>query len=262
MRRELQSETREKILERAYGIPTKAHSGRFPLFNPKVHVIRHSEIPNGTRYHWVDPAGGKNWAMIWTVFDNAGRIIVYREWPNQIDYIEGVGYAGEWALPDGKLLDGRAGPAQQDFGFGLQRYRDEILSIEAGEEIYERWMDSRYGHSRTLGKEAPTTLIDEMAELDMHFTATPGDSIDEGVGMINDALSYNPERPVDTRNQPRLFISENCKNVIYALQTYTAADGVRSKGVKDWIDLLRYVCLSDASYLDEQSLKSRGGGAY
>ena len=262
MRKELQSETREKILERAYGIPTKAHSGRFPLFNNKVHVIRHSDIPNGTRYHWVDPAGGKNWAMIWTVFDNAGRIIVYREWPNQTDYIEGVGYAGEWALPDGKLLDGRAGPAQQDFGFGLQRYRDEILSIEAGEEIHERWMDSRYGHSRTLGKEAPTTLIDEMAELDMFFTATPGDSIDEGVGMINDALSYNPEKPVDARNQPRLYISENCKNVIYALQTYTAADGIRSKGVKDWIDLLRYVCLSDAIYLDERSLKSRGGGSY
>jgi hypothetical protein len=65
---ELQSETREKILERAYGVPTKAHAGRFPLFNPKVHVIRHSEIPNGTRYHWVDPAVGKNW------FDDLDRL--------------------------------------------------------------------------------------------------------------------------------------------------------------------------------------------
>jgi phage terminase large subunit-like protein len=212
MKRELQSETREKILTRAYGVPTKAIAGRFPLFNPKVHVIRHSEIPNGTRYHWVDPASGKNWFMLWTVFDPAGRTIVYREWPNQTEYIEGVGYAGEWALPDGKRMDGRPGPAMQDFGFGLERYKDEILRVEAGEQIFERWMDSRYGHSKTLGKEAPTTLIDEMASLDMFFTATPGDSIDEGVGMINDALSYNPEKPVDARNQPRLYISENCKN--------------------------------------------------
>jgi hypothetical protein len=59
-----------------------------------------------------------------------------------------------------------------------------------------------------------------------------------------------------------LFISENCKNVIYALQTYTAADGIRSKGVKDWIDLLRYVCLSDAMFIDGGSMKSRGGGSY
>jgi hypothetical protein len=261
MKKELQSETREKILERAYGIPTKAHSGRFPLFNPKVHVIRHSNVPNGTRYHWVDPASGKNWAMIWTVHDTSGRIVVYREWPDQTSYIEGIGYAGEWALPDGKKLDGKPGPAQQDFGFGLERYKDEILRVEGGEEIFERWMDSRYGNARTLGKESPTTLIDEMADLGMLFTATPGDSIDEGVSMINDALSYNPEKPVDARNQPKLYISENCKNVIYALQTYTAADGKKG-ATKDFIDLLRYVCLSDAINVEGDILRSHGGGSY
>jgi hypothetical protein len=261
MKKELQSETKEKILCRAYGVPTKAISGRFPLFNPKVHVIRHSDVPQGTKFHWVDPASGKNWAMIWTVFDAAGRCIVYREWPDQTSYIEGVGYAGEWALPDGKKLDGKPGPAMADFGFGLERYRDEILRVEDGEEIYERWMDSRYGHSKTLGKEAPTTLIDEMADLGMLFTATPGDSIDEGVSMINDALSYNPEKPVDARNQPRLYISENCKNTIYALQTYTGADGKKGS-VKDWVDLLRYVCLSDAANLEGDILRPTGGGSY
>jgi phage terminase large subunit-like protein len=261
MKKELQSETKEKILCRAYGVPTKAISGRFPLFNRKVHVIRASDVPQGTRYHWVDPASGKNWAMIWTVHDTSGRIVVYREWPDQTSYIEGIGYAGEWALPDGKKLDGKPGPAQQDFGFGLERYKDEILRVEGGEEIFERWMDSRYGNARTLGKESPTTLIDEMADLGMLFTATPGDSIDEGVSMINDALSYNPEKPVDSRNQPKLYISENCKNVIYALQTYTAADGKRGS-VKDWIDLCRYVVLSDAMNVEGDILRSHGGGSY
>jgi phage terminase large subunit-like protein len=261
MKKELQSETKEKILCRAYGVPTKAISGRFPLFNPKVHVIRAADVPQGTRYHWVDPASGKNWAMIWTVHDTAGRIVVYREWPDQTSYIEGVGYAGEWALPDGKKLDGKPGPAQQDFGFGLERYKDEILRVEAGEEIFERWMDSRYGNARTLGKESPTTLIDEMADLGMLFTATPGDSIDEGVSMINDALSYNPEKPVDSRNQPKLYISENCKNVIHCIQTYTGADGKRSAN-KDFVDLLRYVCLSDAINVEGDILRPTGGGSY
>jgi phage terminase large subunit-like protein len=261
MKKELQSETKEKILCRAYGVPTKAISGRFPLFNPKVHVIRASDVPQGTRYHWVDPASGKNWAMIWTVHDTSGRIVVYREWPDQTSYIEGVGYAGEWALPDGKKLDGKPGPAQQDFGFGLERYKDEILRVEGGEEIFERWMDSRYGNARTLGKESPTTLIDEMADLGMLFTATPGDSIDEGVSMINDALSYNPEKPVDARNQPKLYISENCKNVIHCIQTYTGADGKRSAN-KDFVDLIRYVCLSDAINVEGDILRSHGGGSY
>jgi hypothetical protein len=261
MKKELQSETKEKILCRAYGVPTKAISGRFPLFNPKVHVIRASDVPNGTRYHWVDPASGKNWAMIWTVHDTSGRIVVYREWPDQTSYIEGIGYAGEWALPDGKKLDGKPGPAQQDFGFGLERYKDEILRVEGGEEVFERWMDSRYGNARTLGKESPTTLIDEMADLGMLFTATPGDSIDEGVSMINDALSYNPEKPVDSRNQPKLYISENCKNVIHCIQTYTGADGKRSAN-KDFVDLIRYVCLSDAINVEGDILRSHGGGSY
>jgi hypothetical protein len=79
--------------------------------------------------------------------------------------------------------------------------------------------------------------------------------------MINDALSYNPEQPIDARNQPRLYISENCKNTIYALQTYTGADGKKG-ATKDFIDLLRYVCLSDAMYIDGGTLKSRGGGSY
>ena len=261
MRKELQGETKEKILTRAYGVPTKAISGRFPLFNPKVHVIRHSDVPQGTRYHWVDPASGKNWAMIWTVHDTSGRIIIYREWPSQTDYIEGIGYAGEWAIPDGKRLDGAPGPAQQDFGFGLERYRDEILRVENGEEIFERWMDSRYGNARTLAKESPTTLIEEMSALGMDFTATPGDSIDEGVSMINDALSYNPDKPVDSRNQPKLYISENCKNVIHCLQTYTGADGKRSAN-KDFVDLVRYVTLSDAINVEGDILRSRGGGSY
>jgi phage terminase large subunit-like protein len=261
MRKELQGETKEKILTRAYGVPTKAISGRFPLFNPKVHVIRHSDVPQGTRYHWVDPASGKNWAMIWTVHDTAGRIVIYREWPSQTDYIQGIGYAGEWAIPDGKKLDGAPGPAQQDFGFGLERYKDEILRVENGEEIFERWMDSRYGNARTLAKESPTTLIEEMSALGMDFTATPGDSIDEGVSMINDALSYNPEKPVDARNQPKLYISENCKNVIHCLQTYTGADGKRSAN-KDFVDLVRYVCLSDAINVEGDILRCRGGGSY
>jgi hypothetical protein len=100
-----------------------------------------------------------------------------------------------------------------------------------------------------------------MADLGMLFTATPGDSIDEGVSMINDALSYNPEKPVDAINQPRLYISENCKNVIYALQTYTGADK-KLGAVKDFIDLLRYVCLSDAINVEGDILRSTGGGSY
>ena len=261
MKTELKRETKERILCRAYGVPTKAMAGRFPLFNERVHVIRHADVPQGTKYHWVDPASGRNWFMLWTVHDVAGRIVVYREWPSQQDYIPGVGYAGEWALPDGSKLDGKIGPAQQDFGFGLERYKEEILRVEGGEEIFERAMDSRFGNSQTLAREHPTTLIEEMSDLGMNFMAAPGDSIDEGIAMVNSALHYNPEQPVDALNQPKLYISENCKNLIYALQTYTGADGKKG-ATKDPIDVLKFVVLSNACNIEGDTLRSRGGGAY
>jgi hypothetical protein len=105
-----------------------------------------------------------------------------------------------WAEPDGKKADGRQGPAQKDFGFGLARYVEEIRNVEGGEKIFERWMDSRYGNAQTLAKERPTTLIEEMSELGMDFTATPGDTIDEGVQMINSWLHYDRDKPISALN--------------------------------------------------------------
>ena len=261
MRKELQNETREKILCRAYGVPTKAISGRFPLFNERVHVIRHSDVPEGTRYHWVDPASGRNWFQLWSVHDSAGRCIIYREWPSVDDYIPSVGYAGEWALPDGKKMDGKAGPAQSDFGFGLERYVEEIKRVENGEKIFERYMDSRFGNAPTLAREMPTTLIDEMGELGVDFLAAPADSIDEGVAMVNSMLHYNNEQPVNALNQPKLYISERCKNTIYALATFTGADGKKG-ATKDPVDCLKFIALSGAGNVDGETLMSRGGGSY
>jgi phage terminase large subunit-like protein len=262
MQQELRNETREKILCRAYGVPTKSINNRFPLFSDDVHVVRHDLIPTGgTRYHFIDPCSGRNWAMIWALIDATGRCFVYREWPCPDDYIEGVGYPGMWAEPDGKKHDGRQGPAQKDFGFGLDRYVTEIKRVEAGEKIFERWMDSRYGNAQTLAKEKPTTLIEEMSELGMEFIATPGDTIDEGVGLINDWLHYDTQKPLSAVNQPRLYISERCKNVIYCLKEWTGQDGAKGAS-KDFPDLLRYLVLSGVQNVEGDILMARGGGSY
>jgi phage terminase large subunit-like protein len=262
MQSELKSETREKILCRAYGVPTKSINNRFPLFNDNVHVVRHSLIPTtGTRYHFIDPCSGRNWFMIWALIDSAGRCFIYREWPCPEDYIEGIGYPGAWAEPDGKKHDGRQGPAQKDFGFGLERYVTEIKRVEAGEKIFERWMDSRYGNAQTLAKERPTTLIEEMSEIGMEFIATPGDTIDEGVSLINDWLHYDAQKPLSAVNQPRLYVSERCKNVIYCLKEWTGQDGAKGAS-KDPVDLIRYLVLSGVQNIEGDILMARGGGSY
>lgn len=253
---------RNNILCRAYGVPTRAIANRFPKFTDKVHVIPADRVPKeGTRYLIVDPCGGRNWFMTWILVDLRGRKFVYREWPNPKTYIDGVGFPGVWAEPDGKKLDGRPGQAQQNFGFGIRRYLEEIRKLEAGEEIFERRMDSRYGNSRTVGRENPVTLIEECEEEGMVFLPTPGDDIDEGVDMLNSALDYNAEQPVSSTNEPRLYVVEDCENTIFGLREWTGKDG-KHGACKDPIDNLRYAELADLQDVSGEILTLRGGGSY
>ena len=267
METELAGSNRERVLMRAYGVPTKSRLSMFPKFRDNVHVVPHDKIPKeGTVYHFVDPGEGKTWAMLWIRFDANGRGWIYREWPDQISYIEGVGYAGPWAEPDGKLEDGRPGPAQKACaGFGFEDYKRviELAEKEDDADPIERWMDSRYGNTPTMTEEGVRTLIEQCSDrIGLDFLATSGRAISEGVACINDWLSYDTERPVDSTNSPRLYISERCQNLIYALKTWTGKDGKKG-ATKDFIDILRYITLAEGvSYQDPDALRARGGGTY
>jgi hypothetical protein len=273
IKKTLASSSKSEILCRAYGVPTKAIQNRFPRFTDKVHVIPLDRMPkDGTRYHVVDPCGGRNWFMLWILVDPREWYFVYREWPDQDGYIEGIGLPGPWAEPHGKQMDGQRGPAQSTFGFGLNRYKEEIERLERGtlngelgtrnaEEIFERRMDSRYGNAQTVGRERPTTLIEECLDVGLDFQPTPGENIDEGIDLINDLLDYDTGKPVSATNSPRLYIAENCKNLIYSLMEWTGVDG-KHGACKDPIDVLRYFVLSTPTYLNDQSLRATRTRSY
>jgi len=272
----LEGKSDDEIKTRAYGIPTKAIAARFEIFNDTVHVVRHEIIPaDGTNFQLVDPCGGRTWASLWLRICAGNYGWIYREWPDQDQYIEGVGFPGEWALPDGKLADGRKGPAQAGFRFGIRRYKEEFERLESGEHerwlrtnpktgkpepevIYERYMDSRYGHATTVGKDDPVTLIEECEEEGLYFLPTPGKGIDDGIDILNKWLEYDVRRPIDGTNQPHLRISERCKNFIYALHTWTGADG-KNGATKDWIDLGRYGVLINPQNVEGEALAVRPG---
>ena len=312
--------TRAKILSRVYGILTGQSAQQFPKFRDAVHVVRPDRVPHeGSNYHVVDPCSGRNWFMLWIRIDTQGRWFVYREWPSHGHlgaYIPGIGDPGPWTLP-GQPADGVRGPAQNPFGFGLDRYRQEILRVEghpeardnvlsrgphkleerrssaaatqpfmrpvharpnpianlaepqrAGENILERWMDSRYGSSPTVTKEGSSTLIEQMSDLDMEFMAASGKEIEEGTTLINDLLDYDEEVPLGEFsprlariNESRLFISENCPNTIYAVREWTSKDKQHG-ACKDPIDVLRYAALADLNYIGEEAYVWTGGGSY
>jgi hypothetical protein len=271
----LKGAPRDKILSRAYGILTTGAAQQFPLFRERVHVCRANEVPNdkgknrfreevsvGTNYMVVDPCSGRNWAMIWVRVTKDDRWWVYREWPStggSWAYVRGVGDPGAWATPSSNKYDGDKGPAQNPFGFGLKRYKQEILELEGGEEIFERWIDSRYGASPTTQYEGNTTLIEQLDQIGLEFLAAPGKSIREGIDLINDKLYYDETVPIGEfskdlarLNVPQLMVSERCPNVIFALKEFTGRDGEQG-ACKDFCDLLRYALLADLKYVGGDS---------
>jgi hypothetical protein len=260
----LEGKNRETILCRAYGVATRSRVSRFPRFRDDVHVVDANRVPTeGTNFQIVDPCSGRNWFMIWVRVDIRGRLTVYREWPPVDRYITGVGVVGPWAVPSANKSDGDPGDAQKTFGWGLQEYKEEIERLEVGEVITERFMDSRYANSATLAKTGTTTLLEECSEIGMEFLATSGEQIDEGVDLINNLLAYDPDKPIGPDNEPRLYVSRDCVNVIYALKEWTGADG-RKGALKDIVDVLRYAVLADLQYLEGDILRpaQHPGGCY
>jgi hypothetical protein len=150
MMEELRGSPKERILTRAYGVPTKATLTRFPLFRDPVHVVslnKFNQIAygegrsknyelrggNGTWYHFLDPCSGRNWFQIWVFIDPLGRKFVRAESPSHGHdgaYIPGVGDPGPWTLP-GKQADGAKGPGQTEWGWGYKRYIEEIQRVES-----------------------------------------------------------------------------------------------------------------------------------
>jgi hypothetical protein len=277
---QLKSKSTEEILIRAYGLAAKSHLVAFPMFNRNAHVISQDEFlrilkanPDGERYHFVDPCSGRPWAMIWVFCPYPDKWYVYREWPShghQGAYIKGIGIPGPWAV-SGAAADGVAGPAQKSFGFGLERYKEEILDKENGEQILGRYIDSRYGGAATLDRERATTLIEQMTETGLDFYGMVSESRilgvkDGSIDIINSALYYDAETELGKFssalgriNEPQLQIVESCPNTIYSLSVWSGKDGQKG-ATKDFIDVLRGCFLSSVNYVGRDQFTWQHGG--
>ncbi len=275
------------VKERFYGLAEKSASARFPKFSERVHVLGRDSIPQGgTNYCLCDPSNGRNFVFLWARVIGED-VYFYREWPGNYP-IEGVGLPGPWAELDGKKLDGRKGPAQSPFGFNLMRYKEELVRLEgwdvegqgkdvkdwvpgprSREMVVERYIDARAGAMAVTKADETSTLIDEMnRDLNMDWipvnlvgnNSVLGDS--SAVHLINDALYYDDDRPVDLTNRPRMYVCEDCVNLIFALKIWTGMDG--NKGAcKDFVDLVRYFFaqgLVDAG--SGREMEVTGGGSW
>ncbi len=268
-----------------YGLAKEGRARMFPRFG-REHIIPSAAIPAfGTNYMWIDPAG-RNWFMLWIRVTKSAAY-VYREWPGNYE-IPGQGVPGPWALPDGKLADGKRGPGQESFGFGLIDYKREIARLEgwkdseqdappnktdtewisgwfaengSKENVLRRFIDSRFASTPHIENDRPVTLAENLAGIGLPFELTPGDTIKEGCDLINSALRFDPARKIDALNCPALYVSADCPNTIFALRTWRNMDGSKS-ATGDPIACLRYYVLQGVAHAPPENYAAHGGGHY
>jgi phage terminase large subunit-like protein len=257
--RDLRARPIEERLCIAHGIPVRSSGSKFPLFDDQVHVVKHETLPwitkkdyKVSRYMVLDPAGRKNWFMLWVAVDSADTIWVYREWPDES--------FGDWAEP-GNDTKGRAGPGSKGLGFGIKDYRRLIEECEGGETVHLRLIDPRLGTAEKQGKEGATSIQTELEEEGLAFEPAPGLDIEHGLQLINSRLAYDTTQVVSAVNAPRIYISDRCANLIFALKNYTA-DGGKDEASKDPIDCLRMLLEAGVEYVEGGALSISGGGSY
>lgn len=229
----------------------------------------------------MDPAGTRNIFMLWCAVDSRGYHYIYDEWPDHETM-------GAWAVPSAseRKWDGDPGPAQATLGHGVVDYKRLILEREGntftdgtwqmnGHHIHERYIDPRSGRQETVAENTGgMSMIDRFGEEQedyagnligpsLDFVPAPGLLEGEGLEAINTKLAYDQTQPlVPLLNEPKLYVTRNCQNLIWALQNYTGHDGEKA-ACKDPIDCLRYLCTADLVYLPpNHNPLAHPGGSY
>jgi hypothetical protein len=184
----------------------------------------------------------------------------FREYADEIERVErelsalessmGVTPTWDWPNMTDKYGHGPFGPSKTD---------------AAGRIVLPpgcRIMDSRSAAVESQHHGASETLISTMDGYKLYFMPAGRDSgaeagstkIKEGVGMINDRLFYDEDKArlengtyhFDGR-APSIYVAESCKNLIFAMQTWTGQDG-GAGATKDPIDTLRYLVIAGPTH--------------
>lgn len=265
--KDLRKENEDKIMVRAYGLPTKSMTSLLPMFSTTVNVLSSEPNRHGmvfpdcrdrkkfTCYQIVDPAGARNFSSIWAAVNDEGNVYIMREWPDRDTY-------GEWALfGDPKW---RYGPASKKIGLDIASYVELFREIEEelGIEVTERIGDSRYFARENENNDDLFTIF---ADHGMNFVPSSGKNEDTGIAALDDWFAYNPDYKLDKTNSPLCYLHEQCGNTIDSLLNYNS-QGKSDEALKDFFDLMRYLRMMNSGdgpdhfNLEDQSMNHKRGG--
>ena len=271
-----QGKSKGTVRTRLFGWAEKLTGCQFPAFNPNIHVVPHANIAEMlkenklTTFMACDPATARSYFMLWIGIDKLGRRFVFDESPRVEE--------GEWVSDEGERGDGTRIYA----GKGINFYKTLIRTreLEHMAEAFRRFGDPRAFATEAAAAGGGRSLLELFADYDennpdseatapMQFEAAKvmrsllAESASGSLDKINDALSYDETKELTVMNEPHLYISDRCQNLIKAMLNWDPLQGEKSAW-KDPVDVLRYLFGEPLYYVDPnipEIVGGRGWGA-
>lgn len=223
---------------------------------------------------------------------------VWRDWPDAQRYGEWAIPTEREVNEDKKRgWDGDPGPAQSNLDMGWTQYKLLFIEIETvigqpggqlterdpkrrkiqaelkpGEKrrmrIREYIIDSRAGGTKTMKESGQTCPVWEFEKEHkdprtgnilpgISFRTADGSLID--LNSIRELLDLRRDEAGAIVTPPRLLVTSNCKQVIWALENYTGYSG-EAGACKDPVDDVRYMANAELRHVEPGMVKVVGGG--
>lgn len=189
-------------------------SGRvYKTFDEDVHVCEPFEIPSDwPRVCVCDPHDRRPFAIIWAAINPQNDFFIYREWPDQ---------------PYERI---------RSCDMSIGEYADLIQSLEGDEDVRFRLMDPRFGVAAKVGMEP---VADRFVKHGLYFDTRfarpsigPGELSTRHMA-VRKLLFWNKKLPLDELNRPKLYVFDNCRNVIWSFLHYVWDEHRRMDKVKE-----------------------------
>ena len=152
----------------------------------------------------------------------------------------------------------------QDAGANFSAFDFRLSALDSDYVEPERVGDPRAFATQSAAAGGGKSLFElyEDGENPMFFRAAPiRQTVALDIEIINDWLSYDDDKDLSVENEPKLFISERCQNLIRALSNWNPEQGGDSPW-KDPIDTLRYLAVGDPQYSDPKAPEVVGGRGF
>ena len=127
----------------------------------------------------------------------------------------------------------------------IHDYAKIFRDKEQGMSVHKRIIDRHFADVRSASNKR--TLREELSDIGLEFEPSYqcAEEVETGIITVRDYLKYNPDRPLDVLNKPKLFINPHCQNTIKAFLRWSR-DPKTAKPqdqYKDFMDVVRYLIM-------------------